>query len=194
MNVIKARKLIEDFLIEDAEHGDITANAIFNSEQQCKAKIVAKQNGYISGMDLLQLGYEVVDNRLSVETFLKDGQEVSKGDCIAEIRGPVKAILLGERVVLNLLQRLSGITSMTCEAVKKLNDNSIRICDTRKTTPGLRMFEKYAVTCGGGFNHRFGLSDAVLIKENHITAAGGIKEAVKAVRSNMGSWLMFKLR
>lgn len=116
----------------------------------------------------------------------RDGERVAAGEAIAAASGPVRALLSGERVILNLLQRLSGIATVTRQAVDLLGDSHTRICDTRKTTPGLRMLEKYAVTCGGGYNHRFGLYDGVMIKDNHIAFCGSIADAVKAVRERLG--------
>src|SRR5699024_6090050 len=127
-----------------------------------------------------------IDANVKVNLKKTDGETVEVKETIAEVTGPVQAILTGERIILNLLQRMSGIATMTYQTVQKLNDPTIKVCDTRKTTPGLRMFEKYAVTCGGGFNHRNGLYDGVMIKDNHIAFAGSIEKAVIAVRKQLG--------
>ncbi|WP_017728640.1 carboxylating nicotinate-nucleotide diphosphorylase [Halalkalibacterium ligniniphilum] len=186
MNEVKIKQMLQAFLIEDAEHGDVTTEAIFHPEEQCTAEIVAKGSGKIAGMGLLRLGFEIIDRNVLVDGLVQDGQFVEKGNKIARIQGSVRSILFGERVLLNLLQRLSGIATMTDQAIQTLNDDTIRICDTRKTTPGLRMLEKYAVRCGGGYNHRYSLSDAVLIKDNHIMSAGSITKAVKMVKKELG--------
>ncbi|KHF42013.1 carboxylating nicotinate-nucleotide diphosphorylase [Halalkalibacter okhensis] len=186
MNKLLVKKQLEHFFIEDLGESDITSESAISSSAIGKAKIVAKANGVMAGCDLLQWGYGMLDSTISVQVLVSDGEEFQKGDTVATFEGRVISLLAGERVLLNLLQRMSGIATMTHTAIKTLEDEKIRICDTRKTTPGLRVFEKYAVRCGGGFNHRRGLSDAVMLKENHIRACGGIKQAVKTVRSHVG--------
>ncbi len=140
----------------------------------------------MAGSVILEQGYSLLHPAIQVELHVAEGMQFQKGEIIASVTGPVRSILTGERVLLNLLQRLSGIATVTARAVELLDDRSIRICDTRKTTPGLRMLEKYAVRCGGGFNHRLGLDQAVLLKENHLAASGGIKPAVSLVKSKLG--------
>ncbi|WP_100406566.1 carboxylating nicotinate-nucleotide diphosphorylase [Bacillus solitudinis] len=185
MNPLLVKEKLQHFLIEDIGEGDVTSEMVFTNEE-AEAVIIAKESGVLAGHSLIETGYKLLDPNILVDVNVIDGEIFQKGDTIAVIRGSVKSILAGERVVLNLLQRMSGIATTTAQAVNSLDDDSIRICDTRKTTPGLRMFEKYAVRCGGGFNHRKGLEHAVMLKENHIAACGGIGEAVFKVRSQIG--------
>lgn len=138
------------------------------------------------GSELIQLTYSLLDRSIKVVSYKNDGDELKRGEKIATVSGPIRHILTGERLVLNLMQRLSGIATITKKAVDMLNSSHTRICDTRKTTPGLRMFEKYAVTCGGGMNHRTGLYDGVMIKDNHIAFAGSITKAVDLVKQKLG--------
>lgn len=186
MNDIKIRKSLEQFFIEDIGEMDLSSETIFPQEVNGEAVMIAKEDGLIAGMSIITIGYSLINKDLTVETFKKDGDVVKKGEIIATIKGSVQSILTGERVILNLLQRMSGIATLTNKAVTLLNSDHTRICDTRKTTPGLRMFEKYAVRCGGGFNHRFGLYDAVMIKDNHIGFSGSIMNAVKQVKDKVG--------
>ncbi len=193
MNRLKAKKLIESFLIEDIGVNDFSANTIFEDDKIGEGIFTAKTDGIISGTDIISLTYEAYGKNVDSEIIKKDKSEVKKGDIIAKVKGSVTALLTCERVILNLMQHMSGIATATSYAVKLLDDNSIRICDTRKTLPGLRMFEKYAVTCGGGFNHRFGLFDGVMLKDNHIAFAGGIENAVKKVRSQTGHMIKIEV-
>jgi len=144
--------------------------------------LYAKKSGLIAGLDIAEQVFHTVDHELSFQRFVTEGSQVQKGDVIAEVTGSVQAILTGERLALNLLQRLSGIATRTQLFVKEISHTQARIVDTRKTTPGLRLLEKYAVRVGGGHNHRFALYDAVMIKDNHSKGAGGIKEAVRKAR------------
>ncbi|MCM3441986.1 carboxylating nicotinate-nucleotide diphosphorylase [Metabacillus halosaccharovorans] len=186
MHTIKVKKKLEEFFLEDLGEIDISSQTIFGKESKGEAIIIAKEDGLFAGADIIGMGYSLFQTDLQVNVKKQDGEKVKKGDIIAEIRGPVSVILSGERVILNILQRMSGIATLTNTAVQKLNSNHTRICDTRKTSPGFRMFEKYAVRCGGGFNHRFGLYDGVMIKDNHIAFAGSISNAVKKVRKQTG--------
>ena len=186
MNTVKLKQLLESFLMEDIGEGDITSNAIFPQTMQGKGILLAKEDGVISGLDIIRILYRILAPEIRVETFVEHGEQVKNGDVIAGISGPVRAILAGERTALNLLQRMSGISTMTKRCIDILNDSSISICDTRKTAPGLRMLDKYAVVCGGGKNHRFGLYDGVMIKDNHIAYCGSITKAVEAVRETAG--------
>ncbi len=186
MNKLKAKELIKSFLIEDINTGDLSAELVFDEDMTGSGVFIAKGDGIISGTEIISLTYQAFGDDVSVEIFKKDGENVEKGDVIAKVCGKIRTLLSCERVILNLLQHLSGIATGTKKAVELLDDDSIRICDTRKTLPGLRMFEKYAVSCGGGFNHRIGLYDGVMLKDNHIAFAGGIKEAVALVRSKAG--------
>ncbi|SDK60241.1 carboxylating nicotinate-nucleotide diphosphorylase [Sediminibacillus albus] len=186
MNKIKLRKLLEHFLLEDLGEQDITSTAIFPVTHRGSGIFIAKQDGVIAGLQIIEEAYRLFDHSFKVRLFKQDGQRVYSGEKIAEVEGPVPYLLSGERVILNLIQRLSGIATRTYDSVRALDSNHTRICDTRKTTPGLRMLEKYAVTCGGGRNHRFGLYDGVMIKDNHIEFCGTITKAIEAVRNNAG--------
>lgn len=186
MNKLLLKKQVEQFLIEDLGEIDITSASSIDPHSKGKAYIKAKEDGVMAGMDLLFVGYRILDTEIVVTIHFQDGELFRKGDIIASLEGNIIQLLAGERVLLNLLQRMSGIATMTHKAIQALGDQTIRICDTRKTTPGLRMLEKYAVRCGGGFNHRRNLSDAVLLKENHLAASGGIKKAITTVREKVG--------
>ncbi|MED4173527.1 carboxylating nicotinate-nucleotide diphosphorylase [Halalkalibacterium halodurans] len=193
MNRLAVKRALDRFFLEDGFNGDITTIAIFPPSEKCVAHVKAKARGIVSGLSLLEIGYSLLDDHIHVEERVKDGQEVRPGDVIATIQGPVHHVLFGERVLLNLIQRMSGIATVTRKAIDTLNDPSIRICDTRKTTPGLKLFEKYAVRSGGGYNHRLNLSDMVLIKDNHIAQAKGIRQAVTQARSVIGHSLKIEV-
>jgi len=169
-------------LNEDAGTGDITTIACVPETAVSKGSFIAKESGVISGLGVLDRVFKLLDNAVCVTAFVKDGDIVDSGDIVASISGPSRAILTGERTALNILQHMSGIATKTAEAVRNVSGTKTKILDTRKTTPGLRAFDKYAVTCGGGTNHRFNLTDGILIKDNHIKAAGGITKAVRQVR------------
>ncbi len=186
MNSIKLRLLLEQFFIEDIGERDVTSELIFGKENKGSLVLISKDEGIFCGEQIIQTGFRLLDEDSQIIMNVKDGDKVVKGQELALITGRVSALLKAERVVLNLIQRMSGIATKTNEAVRVLDSAKTRICDTRKTTPGLRMLEKYAVRCGGGFNHRYGLYDAVMIKDNHISFAGSISNAVEAVRSNLG--------
>ncbi|MFB4163212.1 carboxylating nicotinate-nucleotide diphosphorylase [Alteribacillus sp. JSM 102045] len=186
MNILHLKKKLHEFLLEDIGTEDITTNAVFSSDDNTRGQIIAKGEGYFSGGMVLKEGLAQLDQNIEVTIYKEEGESMAHGDVVASIQGPTRMVLSGERVLLNLLQRMSGITSMTKRAVTILNDASIGICDTRKTMPGLRMFDKYAVRCGGGVNHRFGLYDAVMIKDNHIAAAGSMTKAVEKVKRYAG--------
>lgn len=185
MERLQLKQRLEAFFIEDIGHGDLTSSLIFG-DQVCEAVIHSKNSGIFAGSDTIRAGFALLDESIEVEMCSKDGEFLAPGTVIATIKGRTQALLTGERVVLNLIQRMSGIATLTRECVNRLDDSGIRLCDTRKTTPGLRMFEKYAVRIGGGYNHRFGLYDGIMIKDNHIAACGSIKEAVAKVRSAAG--------
>ena len=185
--------MLQTFLEEDIGAGDVTAEAIFTNDEQGSGDFLMKADGVLAGTDIIEIAYQLLDPRIQVTLFHRDGEKVIAGTKIATVVGPIQAILTGERVVLNLLQRLSGIATLTKQCVDALNDTSIRICDTRKTTPGLRMLEKYAVTCGGGYNHRHGLYDGVMIKDNHIAFCGSITAAVERVRHKTGHMLRIEV-
>jgi len=174
---------IKDFLKEDMGPGDITTDAIVPEDHSSKAVILAKADGVVAGHGLAREVFRYLDKDIRYEEFKHDGERVIKGDAVAAIAGKSRAILTGERVALNLLQTLSGIATFTRRFVEAVAGTGVKILDTRKTSPGLRSMEKYAVRMGGGFNHRFDLSEMALIKENHIAVAGSITAAVKRVRS-----------
>lgn len=171
-------------LDEDLDQiGDITSNAILNNSEQAAAKIFAKQQGIFSGGFIIEKIFKQIDSSLSVIISVKDGEKVKPGQIVAKISGDTKSILMGERTVLNFISRTSGISTCTNEFVNKVNQLKIKILDTRKTIPGWRYLDKYAVRLGGATNHRIGLFDMFLIKENHIVAASGLKKAVNACRN-----------
>ncbi|MCL2819526.1 MAG: carboxylating nicotinate-nucleotide diphosphorylase [Oscillospiraceae bacterium] len=176
---------LKTVLDEDIGTGDVTALSCVSESAVSKGAFIAKEPGIISGMSVLTRVFELLDSAVLVTAHKNDGDSVKGGDIIAEISGPSRAILTGERTALNLLQHMSGIATRTAEAVGEIKDTKTKILDTRKTTPGMRVLDKYAVTCGGGVNHRLNLADAVLIKDNHIKAAGGITNAVSKARSAM---------
>lgn len=178
-------QLIKGWLQEDVGSGDITTRTTIPAGHESKGIIHAKEAGIICGLPVAELVFEVVDPSLVFTALVQEGQSVSKGTVIAEVEGSTHAILTGERLALNLMQRLSGVASRTAAFVEVLNGLPTRLVDTRKTTPGHRMLEKYAVRVGGGANHRFGLYDAVMIKDNHIKGAGGIRQAVGRARANI---------
>lgn len=173
-------------LAEDLNFGDLTTDAIVQPSQTSKALMTAKQEGVIAGLEVAATAFELVDRNIDFQAMVAEGAKVQKGETLAVIKGSTASILSAERIALNFLQRLSGIASYTRQAVDLVQNYRAAIIDTRKTTPGLRALEKYAVTVGGGRNHRFSLSDAVMIKDNHIEAAGSIQAAVERVRQKVG--------
>ena len=175
-------ELIRRSLAEDIGSGDITTLATVSPDKQIEGVLIAKESGVICGMPIARRVFSQIDPAIALSTFVDEGEWVEQGKIIGAIEGPAQGILTGERVALNFLQRLSGIATRTRSCVEAVQGTRVRITDTRKTTPGLRVVEKYAVTCGGGSNHRFNLADGVLIKDNHIKAAGGITAAVTAAR------------
>lgn len=186
MNQLKLKNMLQSFLLEDMGEHDLTSQSIFPSHENGKGVFIAKGEGVIAGLEIIKNTYHLLDPSIVVHYQCQDGDKVIPGETIAEVSGPIVHLLTGERVILNLLQRMSGIATITNKCIEKLNDPSINICDTRKTTPGLRMFEKYAVTVGGGKNHRFGLYDGVMIKDNHISFSGSISNAINHVREKIG--------
>ncbi len=185
INHEKLKRQIREWIDEDIGFGDISAQATISPTEDAIGIIYAKDSGVIAGMAVAKLVFEAIDPRLILSPEVQDGQQVETGTVLLEVQGNAQSILTGERLALNLLQRLSGIATMTNQYVTRAKKGNplVRVVDTRKTTPGLRMLEKYAVKMGGGHNHRFGLYDAVMIKDNHIKAAGGILEAVQAARN-----------
>lgn len=170
-------------LREDITSEDVSTNAVMPENKQGKAQLICKQNGMLCGLDIFKRTFELLDETSRFEAYFKDGDTVKSGDLIGVIYGDIKAILSGERTALNYLQRMSGIATITSEYAKELEGYSTTLLDTRKTTPNMRPFEKYAVKVGGGTNHRYNLSDGVLLKDNHIGAAGSITKAVEMARA-----------
>lgn len=183
---IHLKEIIENALREDIGMGDLTSKSIFDTDHYSKGTFVSKAEGTLAGLDVLQLAYNFLGENVSVNLLKEDGDSVGFKEKIAEVEGPTQVLLSAERVILNLMQHLSGIATSTAEVIRLLDDPTIEIVDTRKTLPGLRALQKYAVTCGGGKNHRFRLDDGVMIKDNHIKAAGSISKAIEQVRSNIG--------
>ena len=177
--------IIETALREDIGAGDITTTATVDKKAEGSAEIIVKEGLIVAGILIAEAVFKTVDAGIAFKAFVKDGESVKKGKTIARISGRLSSLLAGERVALNFLQRLSGIATLTSYFVAKVKGCRAKILDTRKTTPGLRILEKYAVRMGGGFNHRFGLCDGILIKDNHIAAVGSITEAVLRARENI---------
>ena len=184
MNWLIIDKFIIEALKEDVPQNDITTEFIISDECNCSIDLIAKENGVIAGLCVFERVFKIL-GEVNIEFSKKDGDLVFEGECIAKLRGKTKHILTGERTALNYLQRMSGIATLTKTYVDKLLGSKAQVLDTRKTTPGMRIFEKYAIKIGGGHNHRYNLSDGVLIKENHISAAGGIRKAVNTIRENV---------
>jgi len=186
MNQIKLESMLKEFFIEDIGDGDLSGESIFSKESQGTFQLLTKESGVFCGRDVITTGFSLIDPSAQIQVHVQDGERVKKGTVLAEITGSMQGLLKAERVVLNLIQRLSGIATLTTAAVAQTEGTTTKICDTRKTTPGLRMLEKYAVRIGGAYNHRRGLYDAVMLKDNHIAFAGSIKQAVSKVRAALG--------
>ncbi|HID92833.1 MAG TPA: carboxylating nicotinate-nucleotide diphosphorylase [bacterium (Candidatus Stahlbacteria)] len=176
--------IVKRALKEDIGKGDVTTNSVIPKDSKGKAVIVAKKDGVLAGMDVACEVFKILDPQIKFNKFLNDGDKFKNGMKLLEIYGSLRAILTGERTALNFLTHLSGIATLTSHFVEKVRGTKAKILDTRKTIPGLRELAKYAVKMGGGENHRFGLHDAVLIKDNHIAVAGGIREAVERLRKS----------
>lgn len=170
-------------LREDITSEDVSTNAVMPEDKQGKAELICKQDGIICGLDIFKRTFELLDETSRFEAYFKDGDSVKNGDLIGIIYGDIKAILSGERTGLNYLQRMSGIATITKEYMSELEGTNTTLLDTRKTTPNMRPFEKYAVTVGGATNHRYNLSDGVLLKDNHIGAAGSITKAIQMAKA-----------
>jgi len=177
------KHLIHLALLEDIGKGDLTSEAVVEDKLSGKAIIVAKQEGILAGLPVAKMVFQMVNPAIVFNTLKQDGERIKKKEKVALVQGKVKSILSAERTALNFLQRLSGIATLTAKYVEKIKGTKAKILDTRKTTPGLRVLEKYAVKMGGGENHRMGLFDMILIKGNHIRAAGGISDAMKRAKS-----------
>ena len=180
--ILNVDPFIRMALQEDISSEDVTTNAIMREPKLGMAQLICKENGVIAGLDVFQRVFELLDSNAVVTFYVKDGDEVVNQQLLAEVTADIKALLSGERTALNYLQRMSGIATYTRKVSSLLEGSKTKLLDTRKTTPNNRIFEKYAVKVGGGYNHRYNLSDGVLIKDNHIGAAGGVKEAVKMAK------------
>ena len=182
LNNFQIDDVIKSALREDITSWDLSTNAIYEDNKLAKISLISKDNGVVSGLDVFKRTFKILDDEIFFVDYKKEGDEVSHGDLVLEIIGKASSMLSGERVALNFLQRMSGIASLTKNMIDALDDPNIAIVDTRKTTPNLRIFEKYSVRVGGGNNHRYNLSDGIMLKDNHIDAAGSIKRAVELVR------------
>lgn len=178
-----ADKHIRQALEEDLNHGDVSAAAVVPDHAQATVELIAKQEGVIAGLDVFERTFHILDPNVEVERFIRDGEHIEPGQLLARISGSAYVLLAAERTALNYLQRMSGIATYTRRIVELLEGGKTTLVDTRKTTPGMRIFEKDAVRIGGGVNHRYNLSESVMLKDNHIAAAGGIIPAVKAARA-----------
>lgn len=176
--ILNADELILQALREDISSEDVTTNAVMPKAQTGEAQLICKQDGVLAGLWVFKRVFELLDDKVCVKLNFEDGDTVKNGEIIGTVTGDIRAILSGERTALNYLQRMSGIATYTSSVAKLLEGSKVKLLDTRKTTPNNRLFEKYAVKTGGGYNHRYNLSDGVLLKDNHIGAAGGVKEAV----------------
>lgn len=175
---LNADHLILQALAEDVTSEDVTTNAVMPEAKQGEVQLICKQDGVIAGLEIFQRVFTLLDDATTFEMHCKDGDTVKKGQLMATVRGDIRVLLTGERTALNYLQRMSGIATYTRSIADLLKGSKTKLLDTRKTTPNNRIFEKYAVRVGGGYNHRYNLSDGILLKDNHIGAAGGVKEAV----------------
>lgn len=189
-------KFIAQALAEDVGEGDHSSCAVIAAEASGKAALYAKDEGILAGITLAEMIFQFIDDALELRCHFKEGEKITYGDCILEVEGNLRAILKGERLVLNCMQRMSGIATLTHKAVELLSGSKTRILDTRKTTPNFRMMEKWAVHIGGGKNHRMGLYDMIMLKDNHIDYAGGIEKALAAAadyRKKMGKKLLIEV-
>ncbi|MCR5581729.1 MAG: carboxylating nicotinate-nucleotide diphosphorylase [Pseudobutyrivibrio sp.] len=180
---LNADELIKMALREDISSEDVSTNAVMPEAKMGQVDLICKQDGIICGMDVYERVFKILDEDTVVEKYVKDGEQVKKGQLMAKVKGDIRVLLSGERVALNYLQRMSGIATYTHETAKLLEGSKTVLLDTRKTTPNMRIFEKYAVKCGGGQNHRYNLSDGILLKDNHIGAAGSVTKAVEMAKS-----------
>lgn len=178
-------RIIENALQEDMPRGDITSENVVSLGSTSEAVITAKEEGILAGIEIAEEVFKKIDPQISIKKYFKDGQKITNGSKVAKLKGNSISLLKGERTALNFLQRMSGIATLTGKFVQALKGSSTRILDTRKTTPGLRLLEKYAVKMGGGENHRFSLSDMVMLKDNHLRLVGSIREAVEKARAKI---------
>lgn len=179
---MNADEMILNALKEDITSEDISTNSVMREFCLGEVELICKQDGVIAGLDVFKRVFDLLDEKTEISFFCKDGDTVRNGEKLGVIRGDIRVLLSGERTALNFLQRMSGIATYTRSIADLLKDTKTKLLDTRKTTPNMRVFEKYAVKVGGGYNHRFNLSDGILLKDNHIGAAGGVKEAVKMAK------------
>lgn len=187
LSPILIRKAIDEALLEDlGRAGDITTNATIPADANAQCVLATREDGIVSGMELARAAFAAIDPDLKFKALVEDCDAIKKGAKLATIKGNARAILSAERVALNYLMRMSGIASYTAEFAQEIAHTNAKVCCTRKTIPGHRAFDKYAVKCGGGSNHRFGLDDAILIKDNHIAVAGGVKLAIERAREFAG--------
>ena len=180
---LNADELIKMALREDISSEDVSTNAVMPEAKAGEVELIAKQDGIICGMDVYERVFKLLDENTVVEKYVKDGDAVTRGMLMAKVKGDIRVLLSGERVALNYLQRMSGIATYTHDVAQLLEGSKTVLLDTRKTTPNMRIFEKYAVKCGGGQNHRYNLSDGVLLKDNHIGAAGSITKAIQMAKA-----------
>ena len=180
---LNADNLIRQALQEDITSEDITTNAVMREAKQGEAQLLCKEDGVIAGLAVFARVFTLLDPGTETEFYVQDGETVQKGQLLGVIRGDIRVLLSGERTALNYLQRMSGIASYSRQIAVLLKDSKTKLLDTRKTTPNMRIFEKYAVKVGGGYNHRYNLSDGILLKDNHIAAAGGVKEAIQMAKA-----------
>lgn len=179
---LNADKLIQMALQEDITSEDISTNAVMPESRKGEVQLICKQEGIIAGLGIFSRVFELLDDTVEIDLKCQDGDKVKEGQLMAVLTGDIRVLLSGERVALNYLQRMSGIATYTASIARLLEGSKTKLLDTRKTTPNMRVFEKYAVKVGGGFNHRYNLSDGVLLKDNHIGAAGGVKQAVQMAK------------
>ncbi|HIX59321.1 MAG TPA: carboxylating nicotinate-nucleotide diphosphorylase [Candidatus Blautia gallistercoris] len=179
---MQADHLIRQALQEDITSEDITTNSVMREYQKGQVQLICKQEGIVAGLAVYRRVFELLDGETQVEFYVKDGDKVHNGQLMGLVTGDIRVLLSGERVALNYLQRMSGIATYTRKIADLLEGTGTKLLDTRKTTPNMRIFEKYAVKVGGGYNHRYNLSDGILLKDNHIGAAGSVKEAVRMAR------------
>lgn len=185
MNSFKWDRILSSWLEEDMPMGDVTTESIFDNNDNSKGRFIAKEAGVIAGLAYVERIFELLDDDVECDWSVMDGDYVEKGSVIGTVEGPTLAVLKGERLALNLMQRMSGIATVSRKYADRVKGTKTKVVDTRKTTPGLRELDKEAVRLGGCYNHRYNLSDAVMIKDNHIAAAGGIKEAIEKVRAHI---------
>jgi nicotinate-nucleotide pyrophosphorylase (carboxylating) len=186
MNSITTKLNVDNLILmalrEDISSEDVTTNAVMRESKAGTAQLICKQDGVIAGLGVFQRVFELLDENTEVITYCKDGDHVKNGDLLATVNGDIRVLLSGERTALNYLQRMSGIATYTNAVASLLKGSKTKLLDTRKTTPNMRIFEKYAVKVGGGYNHRYNLSDGILIKDNHIGAAGGVAKAIEMAK------------